>query len=132
VRAGANPADDVTAEELCALAGVPSSFLAELESYGIAVGRAAGAQRWFEADTVDVVVAAAGLCSLGLEARHLRAYRSNADRELNLVEQLVGPRLRQRNARAHEDALDMAARVEELAGLMRAAFIRAGLRHLSR
>ena len=57
--------------------------------------------------------AVAGLAAYGLEPRHLRGYRSSADREVGLFAQLVAPLARQSDpaarARAAERRIEAAA-----------------------
>ena len=72
-----------------------------------------------EAD-LQVAHAAAGLGAYGVEPRHLRGFRAAADREVGLVEQVVGPR---RGA----DAQRHAAEVAHLCLALHAALVRGGL-----
>jgi DNA-binding transcriptional MerR regulator len=120
----------LTVDELCAHAGITPSFLADLESFGIIAARPPGTARLYDADAVQAIVAAAGLCRCGLEPRHLRAWRTAVDKELSLIEQLAGPLLRQRQPRSHEQARELAANVEALGSELRGALVRIGMRHL--
>jgi hypothetical protein len=67
-----------------------------------------------------VAHAAAGLAAYGVEPRHLRGFRAAADREVGLVEQVVGPR---RGA----DGQRHAAEVAHLCLALHAALVRGGL-----
>ena len=69
---------------------------------------------------LQVAHAAAGLGAYGVEPRHLRGFRAAADREVGLVEQVVGPR---RGA----DAQRHAAEVAHLCLALHAALVRGGL-----
>ena len=53
---------------------------------------AAGPGGYFDADAVQVARTAAELLAVGLEPRHLRSFRTAADREATLVTQLSRPR----------------------------------------
>lgn len=81
----------------------------------------------YAAEDEMVVASAAALTGLGLEIRHLRMYRQFKERELDVIEQLMAPALRQRqpgrlasaskSAEAilqHGDALHHALREREL------------------
>ena len=46
---------------------------------------------WYDADALVVATVAAQLAEYGLTARHLRAYRAAADREVGLFTQLITP-----------------------------------------
>ncbi|PPK61228.1 MerR family transcriptional regulator [Actinokineospora auranticolor] len=106
-------------------AGIGADTLLDLEQYGLLRARPDGA---FDPDAVAVARTAAGLAEYGIEARHLRAFRAAADREVGLVEQVVAPLYRQRDpaarARADEIADDLAA----LALTLHSLLVRAGLR----
>ena len=73
-------------------------------------------------DEADLAVAhaAAGLAGYGVEPRHLRGFRAAADREVGLVEQVVG-------ARRGQDATRSAAEVAHLCLRLHAALVRGGL-----
>ncbi len=67
----------------------------------------------FDGDALVVAKAAGELATYGLEPRHLRAFKTAADREVGLLEQVVAPIRRQRDAgaqaRADEAVRDIAA-----------------------
>ena len=54
----------------------------------------------YDGDALVVAKTVAEMAGFGLEARHLRAFRSAADREVGLVEQVVAPLANQRNPEA--------------------------------
>jgi DNA-binding transcriptional MerR regulator len=124
-----SPADPVDVvlrrDDLLASAGLTEGTLAALEQYGLVSERPGGG---YDADALEVATVAAQLAEYGLEARHLRAYRAAADREIGLFMQLVAPLARQSNpaarARAAETVRELTACTERL----RAALVRSGLR----
>jgi hypothetical protein len=67
-----------------------------------------------------------------VQARHLRAVKAAADREANLIEQVVAPQLRQRGAGARDAAARTAWQIADLtlrlhATLVESALAEAGL-----
>jgi DNA-binding transcriptional MerR regulator len=118
----------LTRAELIRLADVPEDVVAALESYGlIAPDRVSDR---YHGDDVAIARSAARLAGFGIEPRHLRAFRTAADREAGLVEQVVEPLRRQRNAesaaRAEETERELAALCSQLhAALVSAALQRA-------
>jgi DNA-binding transcriptional MerR regulator len=117
----------VNRDELCAMASVTLEQLAQLEDYGVVSPRA-GVGDLYGDEAVEIAAAAGGFLRAGVDARHLRAWRTSVERESGLYEQLILPLLRQRNPQARGQA---AARLEELDGLgtkLRAALMRAALR----
>jgi DNA-binding transcriptional MerR regulator len=80
----------------------------------------------FDSDALAVVDAVAGMAAFGFDARHLRSFKTAADREAGLVEQVVAPLLGHRDpdarARAGEQARELAAQSVRLhAALVRSA-----------
>jgi DNA-binding transcriptional MerR regulator len=106
--------EELDLDELCKQAGVAVEFIDELESFGLIEPRdGASDARYAESD-----VAIASICSrlqrYGLTGRHLRPFRSGAEREAGLLEQVVAPALRARNPERRQSALED---LQELSGL---------------
>ncbi|MCL2464684.1 MAG: transcriptional regulator, partial [Micrococcales bacterium] len=78
----------------------------------------------------EVVQAAARLAEYGLDARHLRPFRSAADRQIDLVEQVVAPVRAQHSPSAHARAGALAAELGELCAQMHTALVRAAVADL--
>jgi DNA-binding transcriptional MerR regulator len=124
---GQAPAD-MTRRQLLEAAGISDAELTELEDYGLIrrVGRQYGG------DALAVARAVAALRQYGVQARHLRAVKAAADREANLVEQVVAPQLRQRGPGARDAAARTAWQIADLtlrlhATLVESALAEAGL-----
>jgi DNA-binding transcriptional MerR regulator len=101
--------------ELCERAGVTPALARELEEYGLLAPRAEdGNKRYSEAE-VDIAVACAKLSRYGISARHLRAFRTAADRNADLLEQLLAPALRSRNPERRRAGLEELQTLAELA-----------------
>jgi hypothetical protein len=64
----------------------------------------------------------------GIEPRHLRAYRTAADREIGLFEQVVTPLIRQRNPEARGRADEAIRELAALSVKLHATLVKAGLR----
>jgi DNA-binding transcriptional MerR regulator len=97
---------EIELDELCARAGVTPDLARELESFGLIEGRGVGSARRYVESDVDVAVACGELARFGLTPRHLRPFRTSADREVALLEQVSAPGLRARNAERRQRALD--------------------------
>jgi DNA-binding transcriptional MerR regulator len=78
----------LTRDELCEAAGIEAGLLAELESHNLVVARG----NHYDGDAILVAQAAAEFARYGIEPRHLRPFRTAADREAGLIEQVTGPR----------------------------------------
>ncbi|WP_446214910.1 transcriptional regulator FtsR [Micromonospora sp. IBHARD004] len=111
--------------ELISRSGIDESTLGELERLGVLVSDPAG---WFDADDLIIARAVAGLAAYGLEPRHLRGYRTAADREVGLFAQLVAPLARQSDPAARSRAAETARELVVLSQQLHAALVRVGLR----
>jgi hypothetical protein len=85
------------------------------------------ASGWFDDVSAEVAAAAGELAVFGIEPRHLRAFRTAAEREVGLVEQIVSPLLGQRDTSSRARADDVAREISALSLRLHAALVRAGL-----
>ncbi|MDQ5821172.1 MAG: MerR family transcriptional regulator [Actinomycetota bacterium] len=101
--------------ELCERADIAVELAKELEEYGLLAPRVEeGEKRYREADA-DIAAACGKLSSYGIAPRHLRAFRTSADREAGLLEALVAPALRSRNQERRQSGLEDLQNLAELA-----------------
>lgn len=108
-------------------AAISDELLSELESYGLVAPDRTGA---YDAEALLVARTVGELAEFGLQPRHLRAVRSAAEREVDLVEQVVAPMLKQRGADARGRAEDAAGQVARLTMRLHAALVEAGVRRV--
>ncbi len=109
-------------EELCDRAGITPDRARELEEFGLLEPRLVAGQRVYAESEVDLAAACEALGRFGIDARNLRAFRTAADRESGLLEAVIGPALRSRNADRRQSALGdlqrLAQSARELADLL--------------
>jgi DNA-binding transcriptional MerR regulator len=111
---GPEDEDAVALAELCERAGITSDLARELEEFGLLAPRSeAGARLYTESD-VEVASACGRLARYGIAPRHLRSFRTAAEREAGLLETVVAPAMRSRNAERRQAALED---LQTLAGL---------------
>jgi DNA-binding transcriptional MerR regulator len=115
--------------ELCSMVGLSASELEQLEAYGIVTGRGNGGNAVFGEDAVEIAKISVQFLRAGVDARHLRGWRTAAEREASLFEQLITPRLRQRNPESRAEAVESLKHLQALGGRLRAALVRTALRH---
>jgi DNA-binding transcriptional MerR regulator len=84
-------------DQLCERAGIDTRLARELEDFGLLSPSSDGGQKRYSELEADIAVACGRLAHYGIAPRHLRSFRTAADREAGLVEQIVGPALRSRN-----------------------------------
>ncbi len=114
--------------EFIEAASIDESLLVELERFGILRPRRVGKTELYDEIDMEIILTATKFIALGIDARHLKAWRLAADQELSLFETRIVPMLRQRNPEARQDAMRMLAELIEQGGKMRAAFIAAQAR----
>lgn len=116
-------------EELARATGLDGKTLDELESYGLLPPpMVTGSEAIYDEDALVIARLARGFLRHGVEVRHLRMYRTFAEREATFVSQLVNPILRQKNPEARQTARETVAELARLGGGMRAALLRVQLR----
>lgn len=109
--------------ELLESAGLDEDQLVELESFGLITIKG----RFYDADALAVGRAVAEMSAFGIEARHLRSFKSAADREVGLVEQVITPLLRQKGAEAAARAEEVQNELASISVKLHAALVRSGL-----
>lgn len=115
--------------ELCAMVGITPAELEQLESFGVLAPNTRNGAALYDDEAVAIAAPAVQFLRLGVDARHLRAFRTAAEREVGLYEQLITPRYRQRNPEARAEALDQLRTLNQLGGSLRAALTQHALRH---
>jgi DNA-binding transcriptional MerR regulator len=82
----------LTRRELLRDSGLTSEELTELETYGLLAPR--GSSTTYEAEALVIARIVAELRSYGFQARHLRPAKAAVDREVGLIEQVLGALMR--------------------------------------
>jgi DNA-binding transcriptional MerR regulator len=106
--------EEVDLDELCERAGLTHALARELEEYGLLESRTEAGERLYRAGDVEIAAACAKLAHFGIDARHLRSFRSASEREVGLLEAVVAPALRSRNPERRQGGLED---LQMLAGL---------------
>ena len=93
-------------DELCERAAIDARLARELEEFGLLAPRTeSGEKRYRELDA-EIALACGRLAQFGIAPRHLRGFRTAADREANLLQQILAPALRSRNPERRKEAVD--------------------------
>ena len=122
-RRHADQTESVPRDLLLKRVAIKPEFLAELEQAGLVSGHDVGDTTFFEPHSVEIARVAGRFQELGIDIRHLRAWKSSTDRELSLFEQRILPLLRQRNPGAREEAVGMISEMVSLGGELRSAIL---------
>lgn len=111
--------------ELLDAAGLEAEQLEQLEQFGLVSPRSGSSH--YDGDALVVAKTVAEMARFGIEARHLRPFKSAAEREIGLVEQVVTPLVRQRNPEARARADEVARELAALSVKLHATLVKAGL-----
>ena len=112
--------------ELLASAEIEDELLDQLENFGLVRPRQGSTP--YDGDALVVAKTAGELAAFGFEPRHLRAFRTAADREVGLIEQVVSTMRRGRDASASARAEEAISQIAALSVRLHATLVKAGLR----
>jgi DNA-binding transcriptional MerR regulator len=81
-------------------------LVSELEEYGVIKGEVRAGTKYFDETEREIIRAVTELARYGVGGRNLRAFRTSADREAALLQQILAPALRSRNAKRRKEAIE--------------------------
>jgi len=115
--------------DLLERSGVDDELLTSLVRAGVItpVFKGPGAT-FFDEHSVIIAQCARALADYGVEPRHLRAFRSAADRQSDLIAQIAGPVVKAGKAGARDRADDLAREVAALAITLHTSLIKSAVR----
>jgi DNA-binding transcriptional MerR regulator len=111
--------------ELVEAAGIDEELLDQLVAFGMV--RMRPGSKHFDGDALVIAKAAGELAAYGLEPRHLRAFKTAADREVGLVQQAVAPLRGQRDPGAQARQEEAVRQLAALSVRLHAALVKTGL-----
>ena len=107
-------------QELLEASGLTEAALVELERTQIVLPRRGTSH--YTRDGLTLAIAARRMGEYGIDARHLRAFKMSADREVSLVEQAIAPHVRRAGGNR-----DVSAEVTQLVISFHAALVRTAM-----
>lgn len=127
----ADRTESIPRDELIRNHHIDPTFLRELEHAGLVSGHEVGDTTFFDAVSAEIADIACRFRDLGIDVRHLRGWKSSADRELGLYEQRILPLLRQRNPASRGEALSMLEEFVDLGDKLRALILQREISRLT-
>jgi DNA-binding transcriptional MerR regulator len=112
-------------KELLKIAEISEDLLMQLEQFGLVTPRRGTGH--YDTDALVIATTARELAEFGLEPRHLRAFKTSADREVGLVEQVVAPQMSGRDTAARGRAEEIVSEIAALSVRLHATLVKAGL-----
>ena len=99
-------AAEIDLVELCERASISGELARDLEEYGLISPSINGGERFYTELDVETALACGRLAASGMSARHLRTFRTIADRAAGLLGQVAAPALSSRNPERHQQGLE--------------------------
>jgi DNA-binding transcriptional MerR regulator len=112
-------------EDLLDRSGVNDDLLTALLKAGVITTGPGG---FFDDHAVVILQCARALADYGVEPRHLRAFRSAADRQSDLIAQIAGPLVKAGKTGSRDRADDLAREVAALAITLHTSLIKSAVR----
>ena len=112
-------------EDLLERSGVDGELVTALLKAGVITTGPGG---FFDEHAVVILQCARALAEYGVEPRHLRAFRSAADRQSDLIAQIAGPLVKAGKTGARDRADDLAREVAALAITLHTSLIKSAVR----
>ncbi|MGI8750565.1 MAG: transcriptional regulator FtsR [Thermoleophilaceae bacterium] len=92
-------------DEILEETGADAALIKELEDYGVLRAEKRDGEKLYDDTEREIVRAVTELKRFGVGGRNLRVFRTSADREAALLEQIFAPALRSRNVERRKEAV---------------------------
>ncbi len=119
-------------EEVLDDTGADQSLVKELEDYGVIKGEQRDGEMLYDDTEREIVRAVTELKRYGVGGRNLRVFRTSADREAALLEQILAPALRSRNPERRKEAVEALENLAAIASHLKHLLLIRDLRKLAR
>ncbi len=93
-------------EDVVEETGADSKLVRELVEFGVIRGEPRGGVRYYDETEREIIRAVSELARYGVGGRNLRVFRTSADREAQLLQNILAPALRSRNPERRKEALE--------------------------
>jgi DNA-binding transcriptional MerR regulator len=112
--------------------GADPGLVKELEDYGVIKGERRDGEILYDDTEREIVRAVTELKRFGVGGRNLRVFRTSADREAALLEQILAPALRSRNPERRKEAVEALENLAAIASHLKHLLLIRDLRKLAR
>ena len=111
--------------------GADPKLVRELEEYGVIKGQRREGELFFDDAEREIVRAVTELARFGVGGRNLRVFRTSADREAALLEQILAPALRSRNPERRKQAVEALENLAAIASHLKYLLLVRDLRNIA-
>jgi DNA-binding transcriptional MerR regulator len=112
--------------------GADQSLVKELEDFGVIKGEKVDGETLYDDTEREIIRAVGELKRFGVGGRNLRVFRTSADREAALLEQILAPSLRSRNPERRKEAVEALENLAAVASHLKHLLLIRDLRKLAR
>ncbi len=112
--------------------GADQSLVKELEDFGVIKGERHDGEILYDDTEREIIRAVGELKRFGVGGRNLRVFRTSADREAALLEQILAPALRSRNPERRKEAVEALENLAAIASNLKHLLLIRDLRKLAR
>lgn len=118
--------DDVVEET-----GADPRLVVELEDFGVIRGEQRSGVKYYDETDREIVRAVTELARYGVAGRNLRVFRTSADRESALLQQILAPALRSRNPERRREAIETLENLAAVATYLKHLLLIRDLRNIA-
>ncbi len=119
-------------EEVLDDTGADAALVKELEDFGVIKAERRDGEALYDDTEREIVRATAELKRFGVGGRNLRVFRTSADREAALLEQILAPSLRSRNPERRKEAVQALENLAATASYLKHLLLIRDLRKLAK
>jgi DNA-binding transcriptional MerR regulator len=112
--------------------GAEARLVAELEDFGIIKGDPRGGTKYYDETEREIVRAVSELSRYGVAGRNLRVFKTSAERESALLQQILAPALRSRNPERRKEAVEALENLAAVASHLKHLLLVRDLRRIAR
>jgi DNA-binding transcriptional MerR regulator len=112
--------------------GADPRLIAELEDFGIIKGDVRSGTKYFDETEREIVRAVTELSRYGVAGRNLRVFKTSAERESALLQQILAPALRSRNPERRKEAVEALENLAAVASHLKHLLLVRDLRRIAR
>ena len=118
-------------DEVLEETGAERSLVRELEEFGVLKGEKVDGETMYDDTEKEIVRAVTELARFGVGGRNLRVFRTSADREAALLEQILAPALRSRNPERRKEAVEALENLAAIASHLKHLLLIRDLRRIA-
>jgi DNA-binding transcriptional MerR regulator len=118
-------------EDVVEETGAEARLVHELEEFGVVRGEQRAGVRYYDETEREIVRAVAELARYGVAGRNLRVFRTSADREAALLQQILAPALRSRNPERRREAVETLENLAAVATYLKHLLLIRDLRNIA-